>query len=51
MLRIEHCRCVTCQQRVMVDHRDHNGRPRPIWHTSATAARCPGTDKPAHMAR
>jgi hypothetical protein len=39
--------CTVCRTQVMVDHVSHRGDIFLIWHSSATARRCPGTDKPA----
>ena len=39
--------CTVCGQTVPVDHVNHRtGLPMIDTHRSATAARCPGTDRP-----
>ena len=45
--RHPHAKCPVCRQVVPVDHVSSRGDLFIIWHRSAQAARCPGTDKPA----
>lgn len=47
MIAVAMCVCAECGRQVMVDHADQFGLVYPIWHTSPTARRCPGTDRPA----